>query len=454
VNTEDRRPKAQDTRPFSRGHQAMSPPCLPVSPSPRLPLPPSFRRARGFSFTEILFAIMILGIGFILVAAMFPVAIQQTETSRQETVGAAVARGGVGFVQQMANVNFIQSIPPPTKPLPLVPLCALRPTVVFGGNLQVWDDQNLYNAVYFNTAPLANALPTTWTQPGTYIIQGEVWDFTPVLTKYFGSEIVSSVNGTPLSSTVTLTSLLTNMASENMVQASDPRFAWIGFYKRDLVMTITTAPGGVAPTRTFAYAPSAQVIIVATQVRTGQGYAVSLPANGVSPMLDLPNFPSNNVLSAQDLPPPPSLQASRSNSVGGGANPAIIAPPSSTHLDPYITFGDQVQVNRAAEGAFVIIAADSPTGTNGMLNTADHGLLNGRIYRLGAFDPTVSGWNFAPGYGPSASDLFLMTHDFNFKFLVYIVGKGQDPDSATAGTYTGVAQDIAVYSTFISCPNN
>jgi hypothetical protein len=263
---------------------------------------------------------------------------------------------------------------------------------------------------------------------------------------------------------VTLTSLLTNMASENMVQASDPRFAWIGFYKRDLVMTITTAPGGVAPTRTFAYAPSAQVIIVATQVRTGQGYAVSLPANGASPMLDLPNFPSNTVLNASDIPAtgPPSLQASRSNSVGGGANPAVIAPPSSTHLDPQIIFGDSIQVARAAEGAFVIIAADSPQGTNGMLNTTDHGLLNGRIYRLGAADPTdPSGatWNFAPGYGPSASDLFLMTHDNNFKFLVYIVGKGLNPDNSNPNApltnfYTGVAQDIAVYSTFISCPNN
>jgi hypothetical protein len=411
---------------------------------------------------------MILGIGFILVAAMFPVAIQQTETSRQETVGAAVARSGVGFVQQMANVNFIQSSPAPAKPLPLVPLCALRPTVVFGGNLQIWNDQDLYNAVYLNAAPLANALPTVWTSPslgpnvgGTHIIQGEVWDFTPVLTKYFGSEIVSSVNGVPLSNNVTLTSLLTNMASENMVQASDPRFAWIGFYKRDLIMTVISPPGG-PPTFTFAYAPSAQVIIVATQVRTGQGYAVSLPANGVSPMLDLPNFPSNTVLSASDIPTPPSLQASRSNSVGGGANPVTITPPSSTHLDPQIIFGDSVQVARAAEGAFVIIAADSPQGTNGPLNQQDHGMLNGRIYRLGAADPTDptgATWNFAPGYGPSASDLFLMTHDNNFKFLVYIVGKGQNPDNSNPNApltnfYTGVAQDIAVYSTFISCPNN
>ena len=45
---------------------------------------------RGFSFTEILFAVMILGIGFIMIAAIFPVALQQTETSQAETVGAGL----------------------------------------------------------------------------------------------------------------------------------------------------------------------------------------------------------------------------------------------------------------------------------------------------------------------------------------------------------------------------
>src|SRR5882672_5687873 len=55
----------------------------------RNPHSPSARPA--FSFTEILFAIMILGIGFIMVAAMFPVALSQTESSSQETIGAASA---------------------------------------------------------------------------------------------------------------------------------------------------------------------------------------------------------------------------------------------------------------------------------------------------------------------------------------------------------------------------
>src|SRR5579859_5626454 len=96
-----------------------------VSPRPRVPASLS-RRHGGFSFTEILFAIMILGIGFIMVAAMFPVAIQQTENSNQETVGAAIARGGVGYVQQVANTTFVPNLPAATETLGF-----LRPTLFF-----------------------------------------------------------------------------------------------------------------------------------------------------------------------------------------------------------------------------------------------------------------------------------------------------------------------------------
>ncbi len=51
-------------------------------------------RRHGFSFVEILFAVMILGIGFIMVAAMFPVAIKQTDEAIQETTTANAAKEG------------------------------------------------------------------------------------------------------------------------------------------------------------------------------------------------------------------------------------------------------------------------------------------------------------------------------------------------------------------------
>jgi hypothetical protein len=59
-------------------------------------------RRPGFSFTEILFAVMILAIGFIMVAAVFPVAIKQTEETVEETTGSSVAKGGASFMQRIA----------------------------------------------------------------------------------------------------------------------------------------------------------------------------------------------------------------------------------------------------------------------------------------------------------------------------------------------------------------
>jgi hypothetical protein len=56
-------------------------------------------RQGGFNFTEVLFAVMILGIGFIMVAAIFPVALSQSKTTVEETAASTIARGGVGYLE-------------------------------------------------------------------------------------------------------------------------------------------------------------------------------------------------------------------------------------------------------------------------------------------------------------------------------------------------------------------
>ncbi|MDB5323880.1 MAG: hypothetical protein JWN40_5511 [Phycisphaerales bacterium] len=69
------------------------------------------RRARGgFAFTEVLFAVMVLGIGFIMIAAMFPVTIRQTQNTMADVVGANEAKAALAYMQTIASgVNF-----PPT----------------------------------------------------------------------------------------------------------------------------------------------------------------------------------------------------------------------------------------------------------------------------------------------------------------------------------------------------
>src|SRR5262245_7973582 len=61
----------------------------------------NLRRRRAFSFTEIMFAVIILGIGFIMVAAIFPVALQQAKTTSEETTAAAMSRGTAGSLERI-----------------------------------------------------------------------------------------------------------------------------------------------------------------------------------------------------------------------------------------------------------------------------------------------------------------------------------------------------------------
>jgi type II secretory pathway pseudopilin PulG len=73
---------------------------------PHLPRPRG-----GFTFTEVLFAVMILGIGFIMIAAMFPVAIRQTQDTVEEATAGSMARNAALILQRVAtNANF-----PPTQ---------------------------------------------------------------------------------------------------------------------------------------------------------------------------------------------------------------------------------------------------------------------------------------------------------------------------------------------------
>ncbi len=62
----------------------------------------NFRPRRGFSFVEVLFAVMILGVGFIMIAAMFPVAIQQTQLTVDETSAARVGQNALNYLKATA----------------------------------------------------------------------------------------------------------------------------------------------------------------------------------------------------------------------------------------------------------------------------------------------------------------------------------------------------------------
>ena len=348
-----------------------------------------FRNPRGFSFTEILFAVMILGIGFIMVAAMFPVAIRQTEANSREAITASVSYGGASALQQIglspwpplappgaATNSFLQA----TYPQPP----AIKPPASILGN-----------------SP-DNKLPAGATQ---VIIPGQVWDMFDARNGWTYTYPASV--GPPLANTtISNKQLLWRAVSNNLVQAGDPRYAWVGLYRRDLIVT---GPAGGVPTN-LIMAPNAQVIIIGTQARAVPEYKQLASATAATPLLPV-------LITGASLKP----------------SPANSATPSS------ITFPNPVSA-RIAPDSYVIVSVDHfPAGTPPAWLT---GLYNGRVYRLGN-QLSATQWEFAPGNGMDATDPPLPNAD------VFVVGRGFD----ATGAVTGPAQDISVYTTFVQVPN-
>jgi type II secretory pathway pseudopilin PulG len=60
----------------------------------------------AFTFIEVLFAVILLGIGFIMIAGVFPVAIQQTAAVSDETQAAIVARDAIKKIQGVADAEI------------------------------------------------------------------------------------------------------------------------------------------------------------------------------------------------------------------------------------------------------------------------------------------------------------------------------------------------------------
>lgn len=109
----------------------------------------SLRRG-GFSFTEVLFAVMILGIGFILIAGIFPVAISQTALSQDDTIGAATARGAVAAYSSLPylgtmipNDGLVHRFTDDTFNVPIdsTTSVAVKPWSLVKGNQVLKDDQ-------------------------------------------------------------------------------------------------------------------------------------------------------------------------------------------------------------------------------------------------------------------------------------------------------------------------
>lgn len=189
---------------------------------------------------------MILGIGFIMVAAMFPVAIHQTEDSVRETNGAAIARAGTEYIEKLASETFFNpsnkqnySMMVPTVPLFQVGVPFAQP---------------------------AGFNPTISTGQASVTVPGQVWSLYD--TRLGANYSLAQQNAT-----------WSALASASLIMPDDNRYGWAVMYKRDVVVPITWNGSTATVNYNLAYgASNAQVIIVPVQSRAKPAYDPVLDA--------------------------------------------------------------------------------------------------------------------------------------------------------------------------------
>jgi hypothetical protein len=293
----------------------------------------------GFSFVEILFAVMILGIGFIMIAGIFPVALNQTQANGDETIAASTARQGAAVIASLPNTAALMAADSTVHP--------------FGAS----------------------------GTPGDTTLWGEV----------AGSQVL----------------------------VENPRYAWVPFYCR----------------RNDAYglpANTAQVTIIAARVRNHDAYTLADASSGSSGAL---------------VGKPVSVMLTSSTSL---ATPDLI-----TFVPPSSGTGN---IGAAAPGTFVVIAGygsgfpGAPADPNA---TPAGSTAVGWVLKVGALAAPPSSapagsvtYSLQPGGDTKSSTLYQPSPTTTL--TAYIIGQGVDPDSPpTAPTFTGGAQDIMAYTTFV-----
>ncbi|HYE21724.1 MAG TPA: type II secretion system protein [Tepidisphaeraceae bacterium] len=279
-------------------------------------------RRRGFNFTEVMFAVMILGLGFIMVAAMFPVTIRQTATNMEEAAAANLVKGAVQAIQSVANED---------------------------------------------------TFPTTGT--------GDKAAVMPLSPAKFAQ----------------------HYSRGNAISAQNPRYGWVALYKR--------------PTLDTGDAPYAQVFVIALQNRNRAAY--SFDPLGVNDL-------------ARPAGQPYATLEPREVKV------AVKWNLTASEIEFKSPSGVEIIV---APGTYVVIGNDGLSGANA-------GLLNGRIYLVGnPIDESTGKYELVPG---SDQDLGGGKQDPDLNnATAYIVGRGYTNPGANDYTYSGPAQDIGVYTTFI-----
>ena len=371
-------------------------------------------RQGGFNFTEVLFAVMILGVGFIMVAAIFPVALKQTKLTGEEVVASTVARGGINYVRQLGL------------------------------------EQNVIPQTDLNTTPAST--PPGPADTGLAIVAPDIPpDGTPMYVK--GK--VLSFRDDRLDPTIR--DELWRRVSGNLILPEDNRVAWVGMFSRGVTYTnISGAPAnpgdeaGGQPLVLGRLDPYAQVFVLGVVVRNRSTFEMGK---------DVRRFPNDTPAASATNSEPASLEPVPCFVT---LNEGDLAPDTLTFTDA--SGSNAIDHAAAAEGAFVIVSDDRIPDDPATPAIHEAGQHNGKIVRLGV-RVDVGTWELQPG-----SDMMYdinVVADPNDDYIenlpprplgqpasgdpasAFLVGRGWvDPTDPTSGR-DGLAQDAAVFIGFI-----
>lgn len=386
------------------------------------------RRARqgGFNFAEVLFAVMILGIGFIMIAAIFPVALQQTKLTGEEVNAASSGRSGVNFIQQVGKVSGNL---PVTRSLQMIPA---NSTVTLPGAVYTFRDDRIALGPD-GGMPLNAAGDPDGAGPLTAVdVRDRIW-----------KEI-----------------------SGKLILPSDNRLAWVALYRRGATYTNSTAaalpeddPGLVVSPSAFA-----QVFVIGVEVRNRSLY------DAVKDLSRYDNTGTMVNLGAATTKPPATLEGRTVffKLTEGNTNP--------DQIQFFTATGGTLEEPLAVEGAFIVVSDDVTNTAAGTAGNTTNGVSNGRIYRLGTKrdDLGVGIYELAPGWDmtyvnpngvPGDADdrneniparSVLVSPAAGSPAVGIMVGRGYADQTkpfvsiaAPGAGYEGAAQDVAVYTSFV-----
>jgi len=394
----------------------------------------------GFTFLEVLFSVIIIGVGIVMVASMFPVAVEQQQANVSEAAAVAVGKDALRYIQSVtasfqpgASGSSLSLLPVTNNTLPVTspaqalitnvsPIMPLPNEIVKDGNTNLIAQNSAY--------PVAGAGANT--------------------TDYRANPAAVALSGNP-----------------GLTQ--DHRFGWIGFYRRDMIAVggQTVLIGGT-PTLVGAQifpSPFAQVWIITAQSQndTQPNFASGptlVPATA-GPVM--PTYPSANFF--------PGPSAASSTAVNKNVV-VTIANPNSTNIttgNAYqpgvstITFTGYTGIGVLHEGAIVLVTGFDPAGANQPTQTQANQIL-GWYATLGAAimqDATKKIYIYAllTDPPPNLIDTTVLPNTkwaiSNFQYQVFVLGAPVNPDvfTSTAQPFIGLPQDITCTTGFVRINN-